>query len=110
MGALKSDRCSKGHALKDPNLYYRKDGQRECLKCKAERNKEAEAIRKANRLAEKPFREKKIRKPRSPNKPHPVGWIKPLTIRKPRKPRKPQPLTLRQQILKRGKEDHGSQS
>lgn len=105
MGALKSDRCSKGHSLKDPNLYYRKDGQRECLKCKAARNKEAEQVRKAKRLAEKPFREKKARKKRSPNKPKPEGWVKPLTIRKPSKPRKPQPLTIRQQILKRGKED-----
>jgi len=37
MGALKSPKCSKGHPMKDPNLYYRSDNQRECLKCKLKR-------------------------------------------------------------------------
>lgn len=35
MGALKSAHCSKGHPMKDPNLYYRKDGGRQCKACVA---------------------------------------------------------------------------
>jgi hypothetical protein len=33
MGAHKSYKCSKGHILKDSNLYVRKNGTRECKKC-----------------------------------------------------------------------------
>ena len=39
MGALPSERCSKGHLMQDPNLYHRRDGKRECLTCKRERNR-----------------------------------------------------------------------
>ena len=37
MGALKSERCSKGHPMVEGNLYLRSDGQRECLTCKRNR-------------------------------------------------------------------------
>jgi len=37
MGALKSKRCSRGHLLAGRNLYMRKDGSRECLRCSLER-------------------------------------------------------------------------
>ena len=47
MGALKSSKCSRGHKLEEPNLYWRKNGQRECKLCKGERNREQEAKRKA---------------------------------------------------------------
>lgn len=39
MGALPSERCSKGHTMSEPNLYHRSDGKRECLTCKRERNR-----------------------------------------------------------------------
>lgn len=48
MGALKSPRCSKGHKMVEPNLYFRPDGKRECRKCKSERGKVAR--REAKRL------------------------------------------------------------
>jgi hypothetical protein len=57
MGAIKSPRCSLGHKMKDPNLYYRSDGKRECLTCKDRRNRESNAARKAARVP-------KPRKPR----------------------------------------------
>ena len=37
MGALKSEKCSKGHPLAGDNLYIRKNGQRECAQCARER-------------------------------------------------------------------------
>ena len=40
MGALKSKRCSRGHLLKDGNLYIRSNGTRECRKCSLVRSKE----------------------------------------------------------------------
>lgn len=46
MGALKSAKCSKGHRMRDPNLYYRKDGQRQCKKCKDLINKKQDLKRK----------------------------------------------------------------
>jgi len=39
MGALKSDKCSQGHKMVEGNLYHRRDGKRECLTCKRERNR-----------------------------------------------------------------------
>ncbi len=39
MGALKSDKCSKGHPLEGDNLYHRKDGTRECRACSRERQR-----------------------------------------------------------------------
>ena len=44
MGALKSERCSKGHPMVEGNLYHRSDGQRECLTCKINRNRKIAAI------------------------------------------------------------------
>lgn len=44
MGALKSERCSKGHPMVEGNLYHRSDGQRECLTCKRNRNRKIAAI------------------------------------------------------------------
>ncbi len=38
MGALKSPKCANGHLMKEPNLYWRKNGQRECKACKKKRN------------------------------------------------------------------------
>jgi hypothetical protein len=35
MGALKSQRCARGHKLTAKNLYARKNGQRECRACSA---------------------------------------------------------------------------
>lgn len=40
MGALQSEKCSKGHPMSDPNLYHRPDGKRECLTCKRLRNRD----------------------------------------------------------------------
>lgn len=37
--------------MADPNLYYRKDGQRQCKKCKDLKNKEQEKKRKAAKKA-----------------------------------------------------------
>lgn len=59
MGALKSAKCSRGHLMRDPNLYYTKSGQRQCLRCKLvqgkayrERNKERlKAARKKKEIA-----------------------------------------------------------
>jgi hypothetical protein len=46
MGAHKSYKCSKGHILKDGNLYIRKDGTRECRKCSLDRGqKRRKALR-----------------------------------------------------------------
>ena len=39
MGALKSERCSRGHRMVVENLYMRPNGKRECLTCKRERNR-----------------------------------------------------------------------
>lgn len=39
MGAIKSYKCSRGHILKDGNLYIRSNGTRECRKCSRERNR-----------------------------------------------------------------------
>jgi hypothetical protein len=39
MGALKAYKCSKGHVMKEGNLYLRKDGTRECRKCSLARRK-----------------------------------------------------------------------
>jgi hypothetical protein len=51
MGAIKSYRCSKGHVLKDSNVYLRKDGTRECRKCSLIRSSE---YRKIKRRKEQP--------------------------------------------------------
>jgi hypothetical protein len=61
MGAIKSPKCSLGHKMKDPNLYYRSDGKRECLTCKVRRNREANLARKSSRL----IKPKPTRKPRA---------------------------------------------
>jgi len=54
MGALKSPKCSKGHKMADPNLYYRpSDGMRECLKCKLRRAKESNYKIKMKKLEDK---------------------------------------------------------
>jgi hypothetical protein len=81
MGALKSLKCSKGHKMADPNLYYRKDGQRQCKKCKDLKNKEQEAKRKklakmGPRLPPKPRPSMKGIK-HKPHKPHGPGNRKP---------------------------------
>jgi hypothetical protein len=39
MGAIKSKKCSAGHRMAGDNLYFRKDGSRECRKCAAARQK-----------------------------------------------------------------------
>lgn len=56
MGALKSSKCSKGHVLKAPNLYYRTNGQRECKKCKELRNAEIKEKRRKGLLKPAPKR------------------------------------------------------
>lgn len=66
MGALKSTRCSKGHLLKEPNLYFRTNSQRECKKCKELRNLA---------IKEKRLVEPKPRKPRGPRGEY-VGGIR----------------------------------
>lgn len=48
MGALKSARCSRGHKMAGDNLVQRKNGGRECRKCKMLR---AEAARKTAKEA-----------------------------------------------------------
>lgn len=86
MGALKSLRCSKGHRMADPNLYYRADGQRQCKKCKDLKNKEQEKKRKA---ALKAAGIKTRRYGKGPR------------VKK-AKPRKKRALTLKQRILAKG--------
>lgn len=54
MGALKSDRCSKGHAMSGENLYQRKDGQRECRQCSRDRAAAKQRNRKSGMLSRKP--------------------------------------------------------
>lgn len=87
MGAIKSPRCSLGHKMKDPNLYYRSDGKRECLTCKDRRNRESNLARKAARVG-------KVKLPRKPRaKGVPSG-----------RPRKVQAPTLKQRIIAKGGE------
>lgn len=46
MGALKSTHCDKGHPMKEPNLYWRNDGKRQCKTCALERaNKRNKKVR-----------------------------------------------------------------
>jgi hypothetical protein len=70
MGAIKSPKCTLGHKMSDPNLYYRSDGKRECLTCKNRRNRDSNLARKKSRL-DKP---KPARKPRAKER---GGQIKP---------------------------------
>lgn len=50
MGAIKSATCSKGHPMEGENLYWRKNGARECRACMKER---AAAKRRAAGIPER---------------------------------------------------------
>lgn len=62
MGALKSPKCSRGHAMKDPNLYYRSDGNRECRRCKTERMRELRKRRAILKMSQLPKKRKERKK------------------------------------------------
>lgn len=47
MGALKSPHCHNGHAMSGDNLYFRKDGTRECRQCSRDRQRKAARMRGA---------------------------------------------------------------
>lgn len=78
MGAIKAVVCRRGHAMVDPNLYYRGNGQRECKACK----ELGRAAKKKERDAEPRERKKRV-------------VVRPVARHK----RKP---TIKQQILRRG--------
>jgi len=60
MTGIKSEKCARGHLMQPPNLYLRRDGQRQCRAC--------QKIYQANMLKRRKGKERFLAPPVNPTK------------------------------------------